>query len=152
MIKNANTDLISGIIGLVTAMLFWLSIDPEVSNLSIMFPRAMIYFLVVFAVALIFKGLTRAHRVDMFAEGNNIRWIVTGILLFLWITGVAYIGFWVSSVVFISIIVYYLSLAQGKTPLLTVIVWVGIVIAIVTFFYLVFSQLLHVPLPADLLF
>jgi hypothetical protein len=154
MIKNANTDLIAGIFGLIITGAFWFSIDPDVSHLSIMFPKAMIIIMGIISAALAVKGLikTRAQYGDMFAEGSNQRWIITGILFFMWVISVAYIGFWVSSVAGISVIVYYLSRASQRPSLLRVLGWVAVVVGEVTFFYLVFTKLLSVPLPAELLF
>jgi hypothetical protein len=154
MIKNANTDLMAGIFGLIITGVFWFSIDPDISHLSIMFPKAMVIIMGIIAAALVVKGLikTRAQHSDMFAEGSNQRWIITGILFFVWVVAVAYIGFWVSSVVGISVIVYYLARAVQRPSLVRVLSWVAIIIGEVTFFYLIFTKLLDVPLPADLLF
>jgi hypothetical protein len=65
---------------------------------------------------------------------------------------VAYIGFWVSSVVGITVIACYLSLAVQRPSLVKVLGWVAIITGEVTFFYLIFTRLLDVPLPADILF
>lgn len=154
MIKNANTDLIAGIFGLIITAVFWFSIDPDISHLSIMFPKAMVFLLGIIAAALVVKGMikAKAQHGDIFAEGSNQRWIVTGILFFLWVIAVAYIGFWVSSVAGITVIVCYLARAVQRPSLLKVLGWVAVVIGEVTFFYLIFTRLLDVPLPADLLF
>ncbi|MGB5421897.1 MAG: hypothetical protein WBN03_07045 [Desulfobacterales bacterium] len=40
MIRNANTDLLAGIIGLSLSLVFWFSIDREIMRLSNMFPKA----------------------------------------------------------------------------------------------------------------
>jgi hypothetical protein len=50
------------------------------------------------------------------------------------------------------VIVYYLSRASQRPSLLRVLGWVAVVVGEVTFFYLVFTKLLSVPLPAELLF
>ena len=154
MIKNANTDLIAGLFGMTITAVFWFFIDPDISHLSIMFPKAMVIIMGIISAALVVKGLikTKAQHGDMFAEGSNQRWIITGILFFVWVIAVAYIGFWVCSVVGISFIVYYLSRAVQRPSLVRVLGWVAIVIGEVTFFYLIFTRLLEVPLPADLLF
>jgi hypothetical protein len=154
MIKNANTDLMAGLFGLIITGVFWFSIDPDISHLSIMFPRTMVIIMGIISAALVIKGLIRskAQYGDMFAEGSNLRWITTGVLFFMWVIAVAYIGFWVSSVVGITVIVCYLSLAVQRPSLLKVLGWVAVVSGEVTFFYLIFTRLLDVPLPADILF
>lgn len=154
MIKNANTDLIAGLFGVVITGVFWFSIDPDISHLSIMFPKTMVIIMGIISAALVVKGLikTKAQHGDMFSEGNNVRWIITCALFFMWVIAVAYIGFWVSSVVGITVIVSYLSSAVQRPSLLKVLGWVAIVTGEVTFFYLVFTRLLDVPLPADILF
>ena len=154
MIKNANTDLMAGLFGLTITGVFWFSIDPDISHLSIMFPRTMVIIMGIISVALVVKGLikTKAQHGDMFAEGSNQRWIITGILFFAWVIAVGYIGFWVSSVVGILAIAYYLARAVQPPSLVKFLGWVAIVVVEVTFFYLIFTKLLDVPLPADLLF
>lgn len=154
MTKHANTDLYAGIFGLIITAVFWFSIDPEIGRLSRIFPKAMVIIMGIIAAALLVKGLikSKAQYGDMFAEGSNVRWIVTGIMFFLWIIAVVYIGFWVGSVVGISAIVYYLARATCRPSLPVVLGWVAVVMVEVTFFYLVFSMLLQVPLPAGLLF
>jgi hypothetical protein len=154
MIKNANTDLIAGLFGLVITGVFWFSIDPDISHLSIMFPKTMVILMGIISAALMIKGFikTKAQHGDMFVEGSNVRWMITGVLFFMWVIAVAYIGFWVSSVVGITVIVSYLSCAVQRPSLLKVLGWVAIVAGEVTFFYLIFTRLLDVPLPADILF
>jgi hypothetical protein len=150
--RNVNTDLVAGIIGLVVAGVFWSSIDPDVGRLSIMFPRAMVVILALVAAALVVKGFVNAQRNDLFVDGNNLRWIVTGVIFFLWILATIYIGFWVSSVVGLTVMVYYLSRARITPTPRMVAGWLVIVMAEVTFFYLIFTKLLLVPLPQGWLF
>lgn len=152
MIKNANTDLIAGIVGVILTGFFFFSIDPETSHLSIMFPKSLVIILGLVSAGLVVKGVINGQRGNMFAEGSNVRWLLTGVLLFLWIIAVIYIGFWVSTVAGIFTIVFYLSRARRRVSPAVALGWLAIVAAEVTFFYLVFTRLLHVPLPTGLLF
>ena len=102
MIENVNTDQIAGIVGLVLSAVFWVSIDPEIMRLSIMFPKAMILIMALISALLVVKGFVRAERGDVFAVGSNRRVIITGMFFFGWGAAIPYLGFFVSSVAAIS--------------------------------------------------
>ena len=148
MIRNVNTDLIAGALGLILTLGFWFSIDPEIMRLSIMFPKAMIGIMGFFSVALTIRGFTKtAQRSDIFNVGSNRRAFITALLFFAWGIGINYLGFFTGSVLSILALVMYLALARRSVSLKTFLLWVVIVFGEVTFFYLVFTRLLHVPLP-----
>ena len=73
--------------------------------------------------------------------------MVTGITLFAWVIAINWVGFYVSSVVSISFLAYYLALARRQVPLRQFAVWVVIIAIEVAIFYLIFTRLLYVPLP-----
>jgi hypothetical protein len=147
MIQNVNTDLIAGTVGLALSGIFWLSIDPEIMRLSIMFPKAMILIMALISVMLLVKGFLRAERGNIFAVGSNRRVVVTGLFFFSWGIAIPYLGFFVSSVTAISLLAAYLALARRRVTGSVFAMWVVIAAAEVTFFYLIFTRLLHVPLP-----
>jgi hypothetical protein len=151
VIRNANTDLLAGTIGLGLSLVFWFSIDREIMRLSIMFPKAMIFIMALISILLVIKGFMKADRQNLFDVGSNLRVAVTGVFFFTWGMAIAYLGFFVASVVSIFTITVYLAKARRKLTLGVLTVWMVIVICEVAFFYLLFTQLLHVPLPQGIL-
>ena len=147
MIRNANTDLLAGTIGLGLSLIFWFSIDKEIMRLSIMFPKAMILIMALISVLLMIKGFLRADRQNLFDVGSNLRVAVTGVFFFAWGTAIAYLGFFTASVLAIFTMTAYLATVRRKLTPGILTIWLIIVIGEVAFFYLIFTQLLHVPLP-----
>ena len=151
MIKNANSDLWAGCIGLTLSAAFWFSIDEEIMRLSIMFPKAMIAIMALISILLLIKGLLKAERQDLFNVGSNKRMIVTALLFFVWGVAISYLGFFVSSVLAILAQAWYLAQARRKVTLPTLALWLVVAAGEVAFFYLIFTRLLHVPLPEGIL-
>lgn len=151
MMRRANTDLLSGILGLAIAGVFWLG-RGEVGRLSIMFPHALLVLLAAFSVALVVKGLVRPERRSIFAEGDRAKIIGCGAILFTWVVAIPYIGFFLSSVAgFWGMTCYLASSRRKVTPQLAAKLFC-VVLAEVTFFYLIFAKLLYVPLPIGAFF
>ncbi len=151
MTRKANTDLLSGIIGLTMAGIFWFG-RGEVGHLSIMFPKALLFLFAAFSAALVVKGLVRPTRQSIFAEGDRTKIIGCGAILFTWVVAIPYAGFFVSSLVSFWVMTCYLASSHRKiTPVLAG-KWFCVVLAEVTFFYLIFAKLLYVPLPTGAFF
>jgi len=149
--RRANTDLLSGIIGLAIAGVFWWG-RGEVGRLSVMFPNTLLILLAAFSAALIVKGLVRPDRRSIFSEGDRGKIIGTCAILFVWVVAISYIGFFLSSVAgFWGMACFLASSRRKVTPVLAA-KWLCIVVVEVTFFYLVFAKLLYVPLPKGILF
>ena len=151
MIKNANSDIWAGCIGLALSAAFWFSIDEEIMRLSIMFPKAMIAIMALISILLLVKGILKAERQNLFNVGSNRRILVTALLFFIWGVAISYVGFFVSSVLAILAQAWYLALARRKVTLPTLALWLVIAAGEVAFFYLIFTRLLHVPLPEGIL-
>ena len=151
MIKNTNSDLWAGCIGLALSAAFWFSIDEEITRLSIMFPKAMIGIMALISALLLFKGFLKAERMELFNVGSNRRVIITGLLFFAWGIAISYLGFFVSSVLGILAQVCYLASARRRLTLPSVALWLVIAASEVAFFYLIFTRLLQVPLPEGIL-
>ena len=151
MIRNANTDLIAGAVGLAVTAGFWFTLDPDMTRLSSMFPKAMIRIMALISVLLVIRGFRKPERRDLFSEGSNRRVFVTALHFFAWGIAIAHVGFFVSSVVVISSLAYYLALANRSVSLKVMAGWVLIVLFEVGFFYLIFTRLLHIPLPRGFL-
>ena len=151
MNKEINTDIASGVIGLTLTAVFFFGLE-DISWLSIMFPETMVYIMAVISAALVVKGFVKPSRDRIFHDGSNTRWLVTGILFFLWVGLMPVLGFFVSTVVFMTAIVAYLAKSRIRLTLGKFLVWLPVIVAEVTFFYLIFTKILHVPLPEGLFF
>lgn len=151
MRRPANTDLLSGIIGLAVAGVFWWG-RGEVGRLSIMFPNTLLFLLAAFAAALVGKGLVRPDRRSVFSEGDRGKILGSCAILFAWAAAIPYLGFFLSSVAgFWGMACFLASSRRKVTPVLAA-KWLCVVVVEVTFFYLVFAKLLYVPLPKGILF
>jgi len=151
MNREVNTELIAGIAGLLLTAVFFFGLE-DVSWMSIIFPKTVVYIMAIISVLLVVKGFVKPSRHRIFSDGSNTRWIVTGILFFSWVLAMPFLGFFVSTVVFMTAIVAYLASARMPLTIMKFIVWVPIVIAEVTFFYLIFTKVLYVPLPEGMFF
>ena len=151
MNREINTTITSGSIGLVLTAVFFFALE-DISWMSIIFPRTMVYILALISGSLIIKGFVKPSRARIFDVGSNTRWMVTGALFFLWVLLMPVFGFFVTTVVFMTAIVAYLARARMRVTIGRFIIWVPIVVAEVTFFYLIFTKVLYVPLPEGLLF
>ncbi|MBU2644382.1 tripartite tricarboxylate transporter TctB family protein [bacterium] len=146
MSREYNTDYIAGLIGLIIT-LFFKYFQEDVNRLSIMFPNAIIIILGCTSVSLIIKGFIKPTRSTLFDVGSNIRWIVTGLLFFGWVIAIPFLGFLVSTISFFALIVFYLSRTQLKVTKGRFLIWLGVIVVEVLFFYLIFAKVLHAPLP-----
>jgi hypothetical protein len=151
MNRDVNTEIISGVIGLILTAVFFFALE-DISWMSIVFPKTIIYLMALMSGILVVKGVVKPSRDRIFSVGSNPRWLVTGVLFFLWVLFMPVLGFFVSTVVFMSAIVGYLAQVRTQVTIGKFITWVPIVIAEVTFFYLIFTKVLYVPLPEGLFF
>lgn len=151
MNREINTLIISGIIGLLLTAVFFSHLE-NISWMSIGFPKTVVYIMGLVSVILVVLGFVKPSRDQIFNVGSNVRWIVTGVLFFLWASLMPVLGFFASSVIFMTAIVGYLARVRTEVTIKKFLVWIPIVIAEVTFFYLIFTQVLHVPLPQGVFF
>jgi hypothetical protein len=151
MNREINTEITSGFIGLALTAMFFFGLE-DISWMSILFPKTMVYIMGIISGVLLIKGFFKPSREKIFNVGSNTRWLVTGVLFFLWVLLMPVLGFFVSTVVFMTAIVGYLARARTRVTIGKFLVWVPIVLAEVTFFYLIFTKVLYVPLPKGLFF
>jgi len=144
--ENVNTDLISGIVGMVILAVFW-SAKKDVGRLSIMFPNSLLILVGIFSGILLVKGFIKAERRTIFSDSNQTRIIFTGLFLFAWVFGIMFLGFLVASLVIFPALVCYLASAREKLTLKKTMLWALISSVEIIVFYLIFSRLLEVPLP-----
>ena len=119
----------------------------DISRLSIIFPKAMVIIMALISLGRVVNGIVSPRQRQLFGEGDHLRAGVTGITLFAWVIAISWVGFYVSSVVAISFLAYYLALARRRVTLSQFAVWVVIIAVEVAIFYLIFTRLLYVPLP-----
>lgn len=150
MRKEVNTDLISGLIGLILTGVFYFFTE-DISFLSIVFPSYLTYILGVISLSLLIKAWVKPARRPIFTDGNNVRVIVIGATLLVWWMAIRIIGFFTASVLVMMFIVCYLALVQRRLTVKAVFLWALIVVGEVSLFYLIFTRVLHVPLPKGFL-
>lgn len=151
MNREINTSTTSGFIGLIVTAVFFFALE-DISWMSILFPKTMVYILAATSGLLVARGFVKPTRSPIFNVGSNARWMVTGVLFFLWVILMPVFGFFVTTVVFMSAIVVYLAQARTRVTAGKIVAWVPIVVAEVTFFYIIFTKVLYVPLPEGLFF
>lgn len=151
MNREINTDIVSGILGLILTAVFFFGLE-DVLWMSLVFPKTVVFIMGIVAFALVIKGVVKPTRSRIFNVGSNVRWIVTGILFFTWVLVMPLIGFFVSTVVFMTIIVGYLAQARTQLTPGKFMIWIPVVIGEVTLFYLIFTKVLYVPLPTGMFF
>lgn len=151
MNREINTHITSGFIGLILSAVFFFALE-DISWMSILFPETMVYIMAFISGILIVWGFAKPSRRPIFNIGSNTRWLVTGALFFSWVLLMPVFGFFVSTVVFMTAIIGYLARARMQVTVGKFMVWIPIVIAEVTFFYLIFTKVLYVPLPKGLFF
>ncbi len=151
MNREINTEIASGVVGLILSAVFFFALE-DISWMSILFPKTLVYIMALIALALVVRGIIKPSRDRIFHVGSNVRWMVTGVLFFAWVLFMPVLGFFVSTVVFMTIIVGYLARARSRVTIGKFMVWIPIVIAEVTFFYLIFTKVLYVPLPEGMFF
>ena len=151
MNREINTEIAGGVIGLILTTVFFFALE-DISWMSIIFPRTVVYIMAIISGILVVKGLVRPSQDRIFSAGSNTRWMVTGVLFFLWVLLMPVFGFFVSTVVFMTAIVGYLARARMQVTIGKFLIWIPIVVAEVTFFYLIFTKVLYVPLPEGMFF
>jgi len=151
MNREINTEIVSGVIGLILTAVFFFGLE-DVFWMSLVFPKTIVFLMGIIACVLVIKGAVKPSRHRIFHEGSNVRWIVTAILFFSWVLIMPVFGFFVSTVVFMTIIVGYLAQARTQLTIGKFMTWTPIVIGEVTLFYLIFTKVLYVPLPTGMFF
>lgn len=145
MKKEVNADVLSGVMGLAIATVFGLAME-DGSWLSTWFPKYLIGLIVVLSTILVIKGWIKPERLPIFNDGDNRRILITAAVLFCWCAAIKFIGLYVSSVVIITFMVWYLAKARRQVTVQAMCIWLLIITIKVGLFYLVFSRLLFVPL------
>jgi putative tricarboxylic transport membrane protein len=147
--KRMNWDRLTSVILLVGCGVLWYQAVPY-SNLASFFPRVAIVALAVFSAVLLVKSWIKPERKKLF-PGIEKRYVgVTLGIIALWIGWMTSLGFYVSSILFFNLLVWLIS--RKKRSLRSIAFSFAVVVATVSFFYLVFREILLVPLPQGIFF
>ena len=141
-----NTDLIIGFTGLAVGVLTFL-VTRDIGPLGKIFVDSVLVALSFFSVLIAIKGFIKPERTaffDSIVERNN---ILAGVsILALYLLFMPWIGFLASSYIFYFILTIYLSEDRFSTKNLIQASVFSLIV--VTGFYLIFRNVLGVPLPA----
>jgi hypothetical protein len=149
--KKHNTDLIGGILMLAVAAFFQFHMDPDFSPMASYFPERLIVCMAVLGGALLIKAHVRPVYMDSFIYKLNAPVVFTILVGLAWVLLLEWIGFTISSIAAIFIILYRFEPRARRTPK-RIAKMAAIAAGEVAVIYIVFVKLLHVTMPVGRLF
>ena len=144
--KKHNTDLIGGILMLAVAAFFQFHMDPDFTPLASYFPERLIVCMTVLGLALLIKAHVRPMYMDRFIYKLNAPVVFTILVGLAWVFLLEWIGFVISSIAAIFIILYRFEPRAKRTPA-RVAKMAAIAVGEVAVIYIVFVKLLYVTMP-----
>ena len=144
--KKLNTDLIGGVILLVIAAFFQFHMDPDFTPLAAYFPQRLIVCMGILGVLLLIKAYARPVCMDSFIYKLNAPVVFTIIVGLAWVFLLKWLGFILSSLAAIFIILCRLEPKAKRTPA-RVAKLAAIAAVEVAVIYVVFVKLLYVTMP-----
>jgi len=146
--QNKNTDLIGGLIMVATSLFFWLQMGKFTVYAKI-FPQAIIIFLLLAGIGLLIKAKVKPSFSDLFTEEDKFKMILVGAISLVWVLMLKQIGFAVTSVIALGMLIWILHEKRNwKNFLISFLIASGEV----GILYYIFAKLLYVPLPKGLIF
>lgn len=149
MIVRLNTDLAAGILGLAFAALLWLPRE-ELGRLSIIFPRAMIIVTVLVSLALMVKAFVKPAARQVEIEGSPLRLVVAIAILFAWWYAIGVLGFLLATAIAFFGFTWFLARIEIPVSARRLAMWVPIMALLIGVFYVAFTEVLSVRLPAGI--
>jgi hypothetical protein len=143
-----NTDIIGGAVMILSAVLFYSRIG-NFTNFGLLFPRAIIFILMVLGFGLLLKAKFNPHYAEIFAMEESSKMILVAVIGLAWVLLLNRIGFAVTSFFALSLAIFVLEEERSFKVLVKDFLIGGVEVA---FFYMIFSRLLLVPLPQGILF
>jgi hypothetical protein len=146
-----NADRVSFLIIIGICVYFWIE-SRTFGKYGVLFPQVIIIILGLLACVLLAVSFFEPKKIKVFGE-ESIKYTFILLIVFLiiaWIAFIPYIGFVVTSVIFISIINVLVDKKHRKLG--SIATKVLIIAVIVGAFYLFFSKLLLVSFPKGVLF
>ncbi len=146
---SLNADVVMGLITLcMTAIVAWSIVD--LSFYGVLFVNFCVYCTAILGIAIILKGFFAPKKINIFfnvEEQNRVNvgfLIMAGFILF-----IQFIGFYISSAIFIFLMNSYLN--KEKMNLKNILISFCQSILITTLAYYLFVDILYVPLPTGIL-
>jgi divalent metal cation (Fe/Co/Zn/Cd) transporter len=134
--------LVSGLLGLALAAVFWFNLG-NMSFLSSVFPNAVLFILAVVSGLLVLNGLFAGEPVTLDVSGAMP--VILGIvLLAIWWLGIRHVGFVTTSVPLFALLALALKRQQGPLSLRDVVTAVVVACVVVGGFFWVFSEILGI--------
>ncbi|HHY08479.1 MAG TPA: tripartite tricarboxylate transporter TctB family protein [Corynebacteriales bacterium] len=145
-----NADRIAAILMFVVVLIFAFQFSDIPSSYSRIFPKAVAWALVVLSAILLIRSWVNPRVVE-FAETRELKKVGLAILLlFGWMVCISFLGFYLSSVLFFTLLMILVEPSILKPNTLTTSIFIAAVE--IGLFYLVFTRALNVPLPKGMIF
>ena len=146
-----TADRVSALM-LLSISAYFLYESKDFSPFGALFPQVIVYILGILALALLILSFFKKSGSKLFEETKAVYLpVVTAFILVIgWVALLQYIGFFVTSIVFFSLITIFLDKKVTKTPIL--IKRLLMTCGFVTGFYLFFAKVMQVPFPDGIFF
>lgn len=142
--ERVNSDLASGLSMLVFVVLGFIGLRGRTGD-SWIFPRVLVWTLLILTIGLLAKGFIRAERVEMFASRGVLRDVILFCIVVLgFMRLIPHFGYWVASPVVAFGMMIVLSPEKGRRVIIRSAI---IVTATMVLLYLLFNRGFGVPLP-----
>ena len=144
-----NADVVMGLITLcMTAIVAWSIVD--LSFYGVLFVNFCVYCTAILGIAIIFKGFFAPKKINIFFNVEEQNRVIVGFLIIAgFILFIQFIGFYISSAIFIFLMNSYLN--KEKMNLKNILISFCQSILITTLAYYLFVDILYVPLPTGIL-
>lgn len=143
-----NTDLFGGLFMLAVSLIF-LTRMGRLNEYSKIFPRAIIFILIVAGGALIIKSFIKPTLSKLFVIEDKKSALLVAVVSLIWVLTFRYIGFVITGVVCLTLLLFLLSEKYNIKALVKSFVIAGILLGSL---YLLFSRVLYVPFPRGMFF
>ena len=146
---SINADVVMGLITLcMTAIVAWSIVD--LSFYGVLFVNFCVYCTAILGIAIIFKGFFAPKKINIFFNVEEQNRVIVGFLIIAgFILFIQFIGFYISSAIFIFLMNSYLN--KEKMNLKNILLSFCQSILITTLAYYLFVDILYVPLPTGIL-
>ena len=146
---SINADVVMGLITLcMTAIVAWSIVD--LSFYGVLFVNFCVYCTAILGIAIIFKGFFAPKKINIFFNVEEQNRVIVGFLIIAgFILFIQFVGFYISSAIFIFLMNSYLN--KEKMNLKNILISFCQSILITTLAYYLFVDILYVPLPTGIL-
>lgn len=139
---RVNTDLVSGLFGLVLAGLFW-SQRGNIGFMSSVFPDTVLVILALISAVLVLRG-TFVSEAEVFELDGTFRVLAVIGMLVLWWLGITYVGFVTTSVpIFVALALFLLS-ATRPFRWSDLLISTAVAVVLTYGFFVVFTEILGI--------